>query len=307
MSRDLAAPSYRRLRHWPALLGIAFFKLLSRLLPWSLQRAMGTFLGWLVFHVVRIRRHVVLVNLKLSFPEKTTQQRHAIARAHYRSLALGLFETCLAWWAPSRRLPPYEIVGREHLESAREKGKGVILLTAHFTALEMCGRMLTDNVPIGCLYRDPNNAVIAAAMRDARTARMEVAIHMDDMRGLLRALKQGKVIWYAPDQAKKSKFSSILPFFGVPAVTNTATSRLAAMTGAAVVPYFGLRRTDGSYQLTLLPALENFPTNDADADSLRINRLFEDYIRIAPEQYFWVHRRFKRSRREPSVYNGHST
>lgn len=302
MSRDLAAPSFRHLRHWPALLGIALFKLLSRLLPWSVQRALGTFLGWFFYHFVRVRRHVVSVNLQLSFPEKTKRQQQAIARAHYRSLGLGLFETCLAWWAPSHRLPRYAITGREHLDAAREKGKGVILLTAHFTPLEICGRMLTDNVPLGCLYRDPNNAVVAAAMRDARTAGMEIAIHMDDMRGLLRALKQGKVIWYAPDQGKKSKFSSILPFFGVPAVTNTATSRLAAMTGAAVVPYFGLRRTDGSYQLTILPALENFPTNDADADSLRINHLFEEHIRIAPEQYFWVHRRFKRSRREPSVY-----
>ncbi|MET0263130.1 MAG: lipid A biosynthesis acyltransferase [Rariglobus sp.] len=297
MSRDKAKPSYRHLRHWPALLGIRVFKLLSRL-PWSFQVFMGRVFGWVFFHLVRVRRHVVQVNLRLAFPNKSHRELHDLAAAHYRSLGMGLFETCLAWWAPSKRLPRYEIVGREHLEAAQARGKGVLLLTAHFTTLEICGRMLNDNLKLGCLYRDPNNAVIAEEMRVARETRMAVAVHMDDMRGLLRALKQGHTIWYAPDQGKKTKFSSTLPFFGTPAVTNTATSRLAQMTGAAVVPYFGLRLPDGSYRLTILPALENFPTADPDADAVRINQLFEHHIINAPDQYFWVHRRFKLSRRD---------
>ncbi len=301
MSRDRAKPSFRHLRHWPALLGVRLFKLLS-LLPWSVQTRLGRMIGWLFFHCVRVRRHVVAVNLRLAFPEKSPNEQHALAAAHYRSLGLGVFETCLAWWAPAKRLPPHEIVGREHLEAAQARGKGVLLLTAHFTTLEICARMFAESLPFGCLYREANNAVVAEQMRLAREARTRVAVSMDDLRGLLRALKQGHTIWYAPDQGKRSKFSKILPFFGVPAMTNTATSRLAEMTGAAVVPYFGIRRPDGSYLLTILPALDNFPTADAEADSLRINRLFEEHIKAAPDQYFWVHRRFKLSRREPGVY-----
>ncbi|MDF3059685.1 MAG: lipid biosynthesis lauroyl (or palmitoleoyl) acyltransferase [Rariglobus sp.] len=301
MSRDYSAPSFRHLRHWPALFGVGIFKLLTRL-PWPVQTALGRSMGWLFFHVVRIRRHVVATNLRLAFPGKTPREQHALAAAHYQSLGLGLFETCLAWWAPMHRLPPHEIVGREHLEAAQARGRGVLLLTAHFTTLEICARMLAGILPFGCLYREANNAVIAKQMRLAREARTLIAVPMDDLRGLLRALKQGHTIWYAPDQGKRTKLSAMLPFFGVPAMTNTATSRLAEMTGASVVPYFGLRRPDGSYLLTILPALDNFPTADAEADSLRINRLFEEHISKAPEQYFWVHRRFKLSRREPSVY-----
>jgi KDO2-lipid IV(A) lauroyltransferase len=267
-----------------------------------MQTRLGRLLGSLFFHCVRIRRHVVAVNLRLAFPEKSEAERNTLATAHYRSLGLGLFETCLAWWAPFKRLPPHEIVGRENLKAAQDQGKGVLLLTAHFTTLEICARMLAETLPFGCLYREANNAVIAEQMRLAREARTLVAVSMDDLRGLLRALKQGHTIWYAPDQGKRTKLSAVLPFFGVPAVTNTATSRLAEMTGAAVVPYFGIRRPDGSYLLTILPALDNFPTADAEADALRINRLFEEHISAAPEQYFWVHRRFKLSRREPGVY-----
>jgi KDO2-lipid IV(A) lauroyltransferase len=301
MSRDRSHPSFRHLRHWPALLGVGAFKLLSRL-PWPVQTALGRLMGSLFFHVVRVRRHVVAVNLRLAFPEKTAREQHALAAAHYRSLGLGLFETCLAWWAPSRRLPPYKIVGREHLEAAQARGKGVLLLTAHFTTLEICARMLVEHVPFGCLYREANNAVVAEQMRLAREARTKIAVPMDDLRGLLRALKQGHTIWYAPDQGKRTKLSAVLPFFGVPAMTNTATSRLAEMTGASVVPYFGRRLPDGSYELNIMPALDNFPTSSAEEDSLRINRIFEEQIRSAPDQYFWVHRRFKLSRRGTEVY-----
>ena len=120
---------------------------------------------------------------------------------------------------------------------------------------------------------------------------------------VVRALRANHAIWYAPDQGKRTKSSEILPFFGVPAITNTATSKIAEMTDCAVVPYFAKREADHSYTLTLLPALENFPTNDAAADAVRVNRLIEDYVRRAPEQYFWVHKRFKaRGEGYPEVY-----
>jgi KDO2-lipid IV(A) lauroyltransferase len=169
--------------------------------------------------------------------------------------------------------------------------------------MEICGRYLTEVRPVGGLYREPNNPVVARFMRERREFGMAIAVHFDDLKGLIRALRAGHAIWYAPDQGKRTRLSEILPFFGVPAVTNIATSKLAEMTGAPIVPYFARRETDGSYTLTFHPPLENFPTADAAADAIRINRLIEEQVRLAPEQYFWVHRRFKaRGPGYPEVY-----
>jgi KDO2-lipid IV(A) lauroyltransferase len=289
-------------QHWPTWFGLGLFWLAGRL-PWPVQRALATALGLFAYYIVPIRRHVVHVNLRLCFPELTETQRRRLARAHYRSLALGLFETCAAWWNDAAQLPPHRLVGREHLDAAIARGHGVIVLTAHTTTLEICGRIVTENFRFGCLYRDPNNPVIAAAMRRQRERRMAIAVHFDDLKGLIRALRAGHSIWYAPDQGKRTKQSEILPFFGVPAITNTATGKLAEMTGAPVVPYFGRREPDGTYLLTVLPPLADFPTADPAADAVRINRLIEEQIRHAPEQYLWVHKRFKaRGPGYPEVY-----
>lgn len=289
-------------QHWPSWLGFALFRGLT-LLPWSIRRALARALAAFVFHLLPIRRRVVLVNLRLCFPEKSEREIRTLARAHYDALALGLFETCAAWWEKAENLPPFRIVGREHLEAALARGKGALLLTAHATTLEICARMMAVTVKFACLYRDPNNPVVASVMRRGREKQASLAIHFDDLRGLLRALKQNLPVWYAPDQGKRTKMSEILPFFGVPALTNTATSRIAQMGATAVVPYFGRRLPDGTYELEILPALDDFPSGDHSADGLRVNRIIEDFVRRAPEQYFWVHRRFKRRGPDlPDVY-----
>lgn len=287
---------------WPTWFGIAGFWLVNQL-PWPEKRWLARGLGWLAFHVIRIRRRVVFTNLQLCFPDKSAREIHLLARAHYDSLALGLFEVCAGWWDRQEDLPPHRINGLDHLHDALALGRGVILLTAHFTTLEICGRCMNEAIRVGCLYRDPNNPVIAHLMRRNREERMAIAVHFDDLRGLVRALRAGHAIWYAPDQGKRTKASEILPFFGVPAITNTATGKIAEMTGSAVVPYFAKREADHSYTLTILPPLENFPTSDAAADAVRINHLIEEHIRDAPEQYFWVHKRFKaRGPDYPEVY-----
>ena len=288
--------------YWPTWLGAAFLRLVN-LLPWPEKRLLARGLGWLTFHVIRIRRRVVFTNLRLCFPGKSAAEIHALARAHYDSLALGLFEVCAGWWARTEDLPPSRIHGLEHLQAALARGHGAILLTAHFTTLEICGRFMAEAIPVGCLYRDPNNPVVAHLMRGQRARHMSPAVHFDDLRGLVRGLRGNAAIWYAPDQGKRSKSSEILPFFGVPAITNTATGKIAEMTGAAVVPFFAKREDDHSYTLNILPALENFPSADATADAVRINQLIEAGVRDAPEQYFWVHKRFKaRGPGYPEVY-----
>ena len=288
--------------YWPAWIGVAIMRVVNGL-PWPEKRLLARGLAWLVFHGVGIRRPVVFTNLRLCFPDRTTAEITALARAHYDALALGIFEVCAAWWSPAEDLPPHRIVGLEHLRAAIGRGRGVLLLTAHFTTLEIAGRYVALHHPLGCLYRDPNHPVFAHLMRGQRERHMSVAVHFDDLRGLVRALRANQATWYAPDQGKRSKSSEILPFFGVPAITNTATGKIADMTGAAVVPFFVKREADHSYTLTVLPALADFPTADPAADAIRINRLIEEHVRAAPDQYFWVHRRFKaRGPGYPEVY-----
>jgi KDO2-lipid IV(A) lauroyltransferase len=289
-------------QHWPMWAGLAFLWLADKL-PWPEKRALARGLGWFVGQVLGIRRHVVFTNLRLCFPEKPVAEINALARAHYHSLALGLFEVCAGWWAKTSDLPPHRVVGLEHLDAALARGRGALLLTAHFTTLEIGGRLMSEARTMGGLYRDPNNPVVAHLMRGQRARHMSPAVHFDDLRGLVRGLRGNAAIWYAPDQGKRTKSSEILPFFGVPAITNTATSKIAEMTGCAVVPFCARRNADHSYTLTILPALENFPTKDGAADAVRINQLIETYVRLAPEQYFWVHRRFKaRGPGLPDVY-----
>jgi Kdo2-lipid IVA lauroyltransferase/acyltransferase len=291
-SRARKRPLYHPL-NWPAWLGIRLFRLLC-MLPWKAQLALGAALGRFAFLFLPGRRKIVDVNLSLCFPELSGKERRALASRHYAAVGIGLFETGMAWWPHESRLPPFNIIGKEHLEAAKAQGKGVILFTAHFTTLEICGRIFSRNFSMGGLYRNPDNPVVAREMHRGRIDKMSAAVPMDDLRGLIRALRNGHIMWYAPDQGKKGKLFQIVPFFGVPAQTNTATSRIARMSGSPVVPYFGMRRPDGSYELRILPPLENFPTEDPEADSLLTNRLIEDFVREAPEQYFWVHRRFKK-------------
>ncbi len=289
-------------QYWPAWLCLGGFWLADKF-PWAVKRCFARWLGGFIFHFVRIRRRVVETNLRLCFPEKSPAAIHDLARAHYDALALSLFEVCAGWWAPTAALPPHRIIGLEHLAQARARGQGVILLSAHFTTITISSRLICVKSPTGMLYRDPNHPVFARIMHAKRAHFMSPAVHFEDLRGLIRALRAGHAIWYAPDQSKRSKSSEILPFFGVPAITNTATGKIAAMSGAAVVPFFAKRERDHSYTLTIHPPLDDFPTADAAADAVRINRLIEENVRLCPEQYFWVHKRFKsRGAGYPEVY-----
>jgi len=279
--------------YWPTWLGLGVFYLLN-FLPWTVKRGLGAALGQFIYYVVPVRRSVVCTNLRLAFPCDSEREIRRLARAHYRSLGIGLFETCAAWWSPPHRLPSFRIEGREHLEAALASGEGALVLTAHITLLEMGARIVNEQLPFCALYRDPNNPIVADIMRRTRESHLRHAIPFEDLRGLIRTLKEGNLVWYAPDQAKRTKMSEILPFFGEPAVTNVATSRIAKMSGCRVVPYFAHRESDGSYVLEVWPPLENFPSGDHTADALRVSQFIEDRVRLHPEQYFWVHKRYKR-------------
>ena len=282
-------------RYWPTWIGLTLVWLLSWL-PIPLLMVLGEGLGWLAGRLVRGRRRVVLTNLQLCFPELSPAAREQRADRHFRDLGAGVFETALAWFAPDWRLRPRGTVsGIEHLRAAQADGRGALLLTGHFTTLEIGARYLAiAGVHFHAMYRPYNNAVMDWCMHRLRELRSRrPALPRSDLRRLVRALREGGAIWYAPDQTLDQRISVYAPFFGTPVLSITATARLAQMGRAAVVPYFPSRE-NGRYHVRILPALEQFPEADDLASATRVNRALEEGIRLAPSQYFWVHKRFKR-------------
>lgn len=281
-------------RYWPVWLGIGLLRLLV-LLPFRLQLALGTVLGWLLYALLPSRRHVADVNLRICFPECTAAERRRLVRRHFTSLGIAFFDLGMAWWASDRRVQSLvRIDGLENLRDALRGGRGALLLSGHFPATELTGRALRLQVPeLAAVYRPSRNPLVDELLRRGRQRTAEV-IPKDSIRQLLRALKRGFGVWYAPDQSYRRQHSVLVPFFGEPAMTNAALSHIVRLSGAPVVPYFPRRLAGGrGYEATILPALEDFPTGDPARDAERVNALFEARIRCAPEQYYWVHRRFK--------------
>lgn len=271
---------------------------------------MGRWLGKLMYRVMSRRRHIAEVNIRLCFPQLDPAAQTQLVQKAFQSAGISLFETALSWWGSDKQLTPLcEMHGLEHLQQALKAGKGVILLSAHFTCLEIGGRLLSLHHPFAVMYKRHRNPVFEAVMKQARETQFERAIPQEDIRQMLRTLKDNLAVWYAPDQDLGRIRSVFAPFMGIPAATLTAPARLTTMSGAKVVPFFPMRKPDNSgYVLTILPALKDFPVADDMADhdvinTTRINTIIEQQIHKAPEQYLWLHRRFKsRPGDEPSFY-----
>lgn len=281
-------------RYWGIWLLLGLIRVVVQL-PFRVQLAVGRVMGRLLRAASPRRWRITLVNLEKCFPELDADARLKLARAHFDSLGIAFLEFGMCWWGSERRLRKLEhIEGLEHLQAARAKGNGVILLAAHFTTLEITGRLLRLHTDLHLMYRKIDNPVIEEVMRASRERLFERAIPREDVRLMMKSLKSGKPVWYAIDQGYRGKHSEMVPFFGIPAPTNVALSRLARSTGAPVVPFFAMRLpgTQG-YKLIIEPALENFPSDDPAADALRLNQRLEQRIRLAPEQYLWSHDRFK--------------
>jgi len=289
MSAQLLAP-----RYWPTWLGLGFLRLFEPL-PYAflvrLGSALGAVLRFLPLRFVRIARR----NLELCFPQSTAEERARILAQHFRTLGIAVFETSIAWWSDDERIRQLTSVeGEEHLQRALASGHGAILLSAHFTTLEIGARAACARWPVSIMYRPSRNAVLERFLQRKRGRRAKRAIPRDDVRTLVAALGANEPVWYAPDQSYRKKGAQMVPFFGIPAATNTATSRLARMTGAVVLPYF-VERLPGSrgYRVAIHPPLADFPSGDPVADAARFNTLIEAQVRRVPEQYLWIHRRFK--------------
>ncbi|MEM1092359.1 MAG: lysophospholipid acyltransferase family protein [Pseudomonadota bacterium] len=289
--------------NWPMAAGLALMKL-SVLLPQRLRLWLGARLGDLAWLVLPQRRLVVKTNLAACFPELQPAARAALEREHFREVGRGVLETPLALWGSRDRLAGLvEFEGVEHLERARAEG-ACLLLIAHVTMVELIGAMvhLISAPAPASITRDHKNALLDREMRRGRGRYVGQTLEKKDTRGMIRWLRGGGALFYAPDQ-DFSFGAEFVPFFGVPAATTTATVRLLSKLDCSLLPIWLRRTRQGRYQLKVFPPPTGLLSGDVSADTAWINRWIEAQVREAPAQYLWMHRRFRnRPPGEPPFY-----
>ncbi len=285
-------------------LGLALVWLLHWL-PLSLLAAAGRGTGLLLYALARERRRVVLANLRLCFPERDDDERAALARRHFAAFGRSLLEHGILWWGRRERvLELVRVEGLEHWRAVRDRP--VIWLAPHFVGLDMGGIRLTAEYPLVSVYSRQKNPAFEAVLLHGRTrlGPTELYSRQDGIRPVAKAVKAGLPFYYLPDMDFGERDSIFVPFFGVPAATITGLARIAALTGAVVVPAVTTQLPGrGGYVLRFYPAWTDFPGDDLAADTRRMNAFIEDRVREMPEQYYWLHKRFKtRPPGEPGVY-----
>jgi Kdo2-lipid IVA lauroyltransferase/acyltransferase len=302
-SRPQFSASYFLPTYWPTWLALALFYLIARL-PYKANILLGRAIGFLFLHLAGSRRRITQVNIVKCFPELDTAAQQQLVKGVLMSCGISLMESAMALWGPAAKFRKrHSIAGLEYLAEAKAAGKGVLLVGCHFTTLDAAARILAFYSAYDMLYRKDPNPLLAYKLISAREAFAGSAIVRSDTRQLIKNLRQGNVVWYAPDQDYGIKHSVFAPFFGVSAATVTATAKVAQLGRAVVLPFAHYRDQQGGYKLEIGAPLVGYPSGDDLADASRINAIFEASIRRQPDQYLWVHRRFKtRPAGEASFY-----
>lgn len=280
--------------NWPGWLAVGLVWLAGRL-PRRAGLALTAPLGALLQCCMRRRRAIAARNVQACFPDWSPERRASLVHRCFHALARSVFEIAWAWTWPDHRFRRLgHVEGHEPVAALLAEGRGVLMVTAHMTCLEIGGRLLSTVLPASAIYRPLRSEVLEWYQNRCRLRYGEAVIRKRELRDAVRLLRQGRLVWYAPDQDFGPAQSVFAPFFGVSAATLVATHKLARLTGCAVVPMFprydASRRT---YRVRILPPLPDFPGEDAQADLTRLNAVMEAHIREAPEQYWWIHRRFK--------------
>jgi KDO2-lipid IV(A) lauroyltransferase len=304
MADTVSKTTFIHPRYWPTWLAIAAMRL-GAWLPWRLKLAVGKAIGLLAWRFARRRRHITETNLRLAFPELDAQRRARLVRRTFVANGIGILETATGWCRdPEHLRHRVTFKGEEHMHRALAQDKGALIIGIHFSTLDLGGALHSLFFPADVVYRPHDNALFERFMTRARRHIFGAAIDRRDLRGVVRRIKSGHAVWYSPDQDFGREASVFAPFFGVEAATIKLTAKIARMTGAPVMPLIFHRNPDDrTYTLEYLPALTDFPSGDEVADATRINTVIETAIRRRPEQYLWLHRRFKtRPSGEPSVY-----
>lgn len=292
-------PSY-----WPLWFGLGLLRI-SAFLPYRVMLSLSRGLGAFVFKALPKRRRIAETNIRLCLPELDEPRIEKLARDSFDSAAMSFFETALAWWGNDRRLKKMvRFEGTENMQQAMALGKGVIMLGGHYTTLEISGRLLTYYMNnFHPVFMAAKNELYNTVMIRSRERAISTLLDNREMRKIIATLKKGDAIWYAPDQDFGRDVSVFAPFMGVQTATIFATSRLARLSGAVVVPFYSQRLDNGEYIVRFGKMFENFPSGDDIQDATRINQAIEEQVHRSPEQYLWMHRRFKtRPEGEPSIY-----
>ncbi|MEH6557725.1 MAG: LpxL/LpxP family Kdo(2)-lipid IV(A) lauroyl/palmitoleoyl acyltransferase [Oceanicoccus sp.] len=286
--RNYLAPKF-----WPTWLVILWLRLLA-LLPFKAGLAFGSVFGLLLYRVAVKRRRVAEVNISLCFKELSSSQQKDLVKKVFKANAIGFVEMAWAYWGNKASIERRtEFVGFEHLEEALAEEKGVILLGGHFSTLDLGGLLLSFyDKPFDCVYRPHNNPLMDYWICKKRS-RFTKVVNRKKFREMLRDLRKNRCIWYAPDQDFGSKGAVFVPFFGQPAATIVATSKMVRLNNSPILMLSHRRTPDNSGYIMELAPILGFPSGDETRDAELANEALENAIRKAPEQYMWVHKRFK--------------
>lgn len=296
-------------RYWGTWFWLGLWRLIT-ILPFRLLLVIGQLIGFILYLLPTSRKKIARINIQLCFPELDSAAQTRLLKENFRSMGIALMEVGMAWWWSKHRL--LKLVSVEGLENLqRPSGEGVILLGMHFTTLEIGGAALTSVIEIDGMYKSHTNPVYDYIQLKGRLSHNVDGCSLfdrKDMRGTLKSLKDGRVLWYLPDQDYGLQQGLFAPFFGIQAATVHATSRMAKKANSVVIPV-SFTRLPGAkgYKVTIETPLDNFPSSDKLIDATRINQIIEKHVRRQPEQYLWVHRRFKnRPNGEKDYYNSSS-
>lgn len=264
-------------------------------LPLPLLGRLGKLVGTLLFALLRARRRIALINLRLCMPELSEAQRVALARGHFQAYSRSIFERAILWWAPPSRLRRLIRVSPA-VPLAQMAAGPVVLLCPHFVCLDVAGVAVAMEASASSMYVAQKNRVFDDVLRRGRSRFKPVRLfsRKDGIKPIMRALREGLPYFMLPDMDFGDKDAPFVPFFGVPAATLTATARIAAATGASVIPVVATFLPDyQGWHVQFYPAWDNYPGDDMLAATARMNDFIEQRVREAPAEYFWTHKRFK--------------
>lgn len=280
-------------KYWITWFGLFLMYLISWL-PYNAKQWLGTFLGALMYKQGGTRLQIARTNINACFPELNDEQRENIVKESFIANMKGLVETTIAWWCSHKPLlEKLEVHGLEHLKEAEARGKGVLLMGGHFSIMDLAGPLVNSVLDFSYMYRPNDNRLFDAVIERSRTRYRHQKFNKFQIKEMCDYIKQGNTVWYGYDQDFGKQRSVFAPFFGVQTATLKMANGLAQSTGATVLMVSQFREENGVYSIHFSPILENLADDDEVTAATRLNQQLETFVRIHPEQYLWMHRRFR--------------